>query len=326
MSWELFKYNKLAFIGIVLGYFVALSLIVIGALSFGIIGFDRAYCVENLAVGEADAFSGNRVVDEESFDKCQVDEVLRTYRPARVDGWDKLVDDSLVPVYRLWKSSYENEDTGEIILSGKISALRVDGLDFAKNIEKIDGYTYQDVRICENEIIYKYKRGNSSGNVDKDSDDSSLSNNEQNIEDKIKQDNLPLGSFGRLYIPKFTLSVQINDTAYSSEDSSLFQQWAKFDDLSSSCQYGYQRIIYDLLTQGFWCLGSLGIDDCIYIKKNNDVVERYRCIDNGFGELEEGEPYFKSEKLSRINPGGLALYTNWDSVGSKLNIVLFQRD
>lgn len=260
---------------------------------------------------EGDIVSNNRTlvagepVKDGSLEGCQIDQGLKYVLITDSKSFDLSPKNGLIPLYALHKFQYQNVSNGEAVKDSVIKATSLYLDDLEKLIVPIDGYEYQDMAIDNSIITFRYAPKGANGAQ-------GGQGRALTVEEQILADTLPLGNYGRLYIPKFNISIRLNECIFNLDEGSDYQQSVRFSDMGAVGLCGKQQVAEDLITQGFGDISKLGDGDIIYIKKSQTVVDRYMYYTGGVGSFSD-QFYFEGHPLSVLNNNGLALCCKLDS-------------
>lgn len=309
LEYEQRKETKIAFVG-----FVILVMLIIGAMIFvDVAKSNSAAYADDVKVDQ----SGDKSLNETISDLCpdlQFDSVLV-----------KNVDLDKTTTYKYYMMKYRDSNSLKEINAGDMMIMTTDLYDYSPFKKEVENYEYQDTKLINDEIInFLYKSKEQPKNTDeKPQNQQTLK--ERSVEELILTDNGSLGNYGRMYIPKQNVSFKIYDTLYSDNENSLFQQYANREESSSIAQYGAEKVCTSLILQKNPIMSKLFEGDVIYIKRPNNVLEKYVCSGGGYGNVQHNELYYYNKCLTGMNGEGLALYNYLDTSKDRINIRFFHR-
>lgn len=209
---------------------------------------------------------------------------------------------SLIPIYQLFKFRFVNVDNDSQLTDDKIMPTKSSLEDLNLLVRDFEGLKYIDSAIDGDVITFRYSAIVANGS----------SVNEKTIEKQILEDTLPLGSAGRLYLPSLGLSIRLNECVFSLVNGSSYQQNVSFSDTGAIGQCGGEKVVEDLLSQGFGSIANLATGDTVYIKTPQNTVDWYSCVNGGAGTFSD-QFYFGGHPLSVLNNGGIALCCKYDA-------------
>lgn len=267
---------------------------------------------------EGDIVSNNRIlvagesVKDGSLEGCQIDQSLKYVLITDSKSFDLSPKNGLIPLYALHKFLYQNVSNGEAVKESVIKATSLYFDDLEKLIVSIDGYDYQDMAIDNSIVTFRYAPKGANGA--QGGQGGALT-----VEEQILADTLPLGGYGRLYIPKLGLSIRLFEGA----NSEINQQYADMEDAGCTFRYGYERIVGDHGGQGFYSITNLVVGDNVYIKRPNNIIEKFSCVRCAYG-VHDRQYYCDGVCLKDLNAGGICLCTCLDSTGYGMALRFFQ--